>query len=169
MTALLDELIEANDAFARSFDAGSLPMPPGRGLAVLVCMDARIDPAKTVGLDLGDAHVIRNAGGRASDDAIRSLIISSRLLGTREFVVIHHSDCGMLTFTNEELRGRLRDETRADASDIDFLPFDDLEASVHEDVDRIRSSPFVDPSISVSGWIYDVRSGLLTEVIASQT
>jgi carbonic anhydrase len=168
VTALLDELIESNETFAQSFDAGSLPMPPGRCLAVLVCMDARIDPAKTIGLALGDAHVIRNAGGRASDDAIRSLIISSRLLGTREFVVVHHTNCGMLTFSNDDLRAKLRDEAGTDASGIDFLPFDDLEASVREDVDRIRRSPFVDPAIPVSGWIYDVKSGLLKEIVPAQ-
>jgi carbonic anhydrase len=166
LTALLDELIEANGSFAQSFDAGGLPSPPGRGLAVLVCMDARIDPAKAIGLDLGDAHVIRNAGGRASDDAIRSLIISSRLLDTREFVVVHHTDCGMLTFSNDDLRTKLRDEAQADASGIDFLPFDDLETSVREDVHRIRTSPFIDPTIPVSGWIYDVQNGQLKEVVA---
>jgi carbonic anhydrase len=168
LTEVLDELIEANDAFARSFDARSLPMSPGRGLAVLVCMDARIDPAKAIGLAPGDAHVIRNAGGRASDDAIRSLIISSRLQGTREFVVIHHSDCGMLAISNDDLRAKLQEETGVDASAIDFLPIDDLEASVREDVDRIRSSPFIDPAIRVSGWTYDVRNGSLKEVVSAQ-
>jgi carbonic anhydrase len=166
MTPVLDDLIEANDVFARSFDAGALAAPPARRLAVLVCMDARIDPARAIGLDLGDAHVIRNAGGRASDDAIRSLIISSRLLGTREFVVVHHTDCGMLTFSNDDLRARLRKESGVDASGIDFLPFDDLEGSVRDDIDRIRSSPFVDPSIPVSGWIYDVKRGTIREVVS---
>src|SRR3954464_3973645 len=110
-----EEFLDANATYAGSFTKGDLPMPPGRKTAVLVCMDARIDPAKALGLEEGDAHVIRNAGGLASDDAIRSLVISSQLLGTREFVVIHHTDCGMLTFTNEQLRAKLKDELGADA------------------------------------------------------
>ena len=109
-------------------------MPPARKTAVLVCMDARIDPARALGLEEGDAHVIRNAGGRASDDAIRSLIISYELLGTREFVVIHHTDCGMLTFTNEQLREKLQEELGVDASAIDFLPFSDVAQSVRDDL-----------------------------------
>src|SRR5919198_3850845 len=127
-------------------------MPPARGIAVLTCMDARLHPAKFLGLDIGDAHVIRNAGGRASPDALRSLIISQRLLGTQEVAVIHHTDCGMLTFTNEELRARLREETGADASGIDFLPFSDLEGSVLDDVQRITASPFVEEDIDVRGF-----------------
>src|SRR5215216_1165382 len=110
------EFIAANEQYAAGFHKGDLPLPPARKTAVLVCMDARIDPAKALGLQEGDAHVIRNAGGRASDDAIRSLIISNELLGTREFVVIHHTDCGMLTFTNEQLRNKLQQELGADAS-----------------------------------------------------
>jgi carbonic anhydrase len=127
-------------------------------------MDARLHPEKFLGLEVGEAHVIRNAGGRASEDAIRSLIISSRLLSTREFVVIHHTDCGMLTFTNKELQAKLQSDTGADASGIDFLPFADLEESVREDVGRIRGSPFISKDIPVSGFIYDVRTGLLQEV-----
>jgi carbonic anhydrase len=139
-------------------------MPPARQVAVLTCMDARLHPEKFLGLDIGDAHVIRNAGGRASDDAIRSLIISSNLLGTKEYVVIHHTDCGMVTFTNEDLREKLADVLDADASDIDFLPFNDLEGSVRDDVDRIRESPFIPEGIPVRGFVYDVRSGRLREV-----
>ncbi len=112
---VLNELLEANNRFAEGFEKGDLPMPPARQFAVLACMDARLHPERFLGLDIGDAHVIRNAGGRASDDAIRSLIISSNLLGTREFVVIHHTDCGMLTFTGQELQKRLTEETGADA------------------------------------------------------
>jgi carbonic anhydrase len=162
---VLDELLQANQRFASGFDKGSLPMPPGRRLAVLACMDARLDPARVLGLDLGDAHVIRNAGGRASDDAIRSLIISSRLLNTGEFVVIHHTDCGMLTFSNEDLQGKLAADTGSDASGIDFLPFRDLEESVRTDVGRIRESPFISKEIPVSGFIYDVATGRLNEVV----
>jgi carbonic anhydrase len=132
-------------------------------------MDARIDPAKALGLEIGDAHVIRNAGGRVSDDAIRSLIISTTLLGTREVVVIQHTDCGMLTFKNEDLHSKLADERGTDASDIDFLPFPDLSANLREDVERIRSNPHLDPAVTVSGYVYDVDTGALTEVVAPLT
>jgi len=154
----------ANERYAQQFTKGSLPMPPGRQVAVLTCMDARLDPAKFLGLEEGDAHVIRNAGGRVSDDAIRSLAISQQLLGTREVVVIHHTDCGMLTFTNEQLRDKIRQDLGADASSIDFLPFQDLEDSVRRDVETVRNSPLVLKNIPVSGFIYDVRSGRLHEV-----
>src|SRR5712691_10806179 len=164
--AVLDELLEANRRFAVGFDKGDLPMPPAKHVAVLTCMDARLHPEKFLGLEIGEAHVIRNAGGRASDDAIRSLIISSRLLGTTEFHVIHHTDCGMLTFTNDELRRKLAEETGSDASGIDFLPFADLEESVREDVRRIRESPFIQSDTPVSGSIYDVRTGGLQQVEA---
>jgi len=162
----VDEMLESNKRFAAEFTGGDMPMPPARKVAVLTCMDARIDPAKMLGLDIGDAHVIRNAGGRASDDAIRSLIISSTLLGSREFVVIQHTDCGMLTFTSDDLRARLAEERGSDASDIDFLTFSDSEGNVREDVDRIRNSPHIDRSIPVSGYIYDVHTGGLDEVVA---
>ena len=165
----LTKMLTANRSFADSFTQGDLPMPPARHVAVLTCMDARLHPSKLLGLELGDAHVIRNAGGRASDDAIRSLIISSRLLGTKEFAVIHHTDCGMLTFTNDHLRARLKQETGEDASHIDFLPFADLEQSVRDDVDRILETPFIDPAILVSGYVYDVRTGALQQVVAPVT
>jgi carbonic anhydrase len=161
-----DEMVEANQRFAETFDRGDLPMPPARHVAVITCMDARLHPETFLGLDIGDAHVIRNAGGRASDDAIRSLIISSRLLGTNEYVVIHHTDCGMLTFTNDELRSRLNEETGEDASDIDFLPFSDLEQSVRDDVERIKRSPLIPRDVSVRGFVYDVRTGRLNPVAA---
>ena len=159
-----DALLENNRRFAAGFDRGDLPMPPARRVAVVACMDARLHPERALGLEIGDAHVIRNAGGRVSDDAIRSLIISTHLLGTNEFAVIHHTDCGMVTFTNEDLRAKLRIETGADAWSIDFLPFRDLDESVREDVRRIRSSPFVPEGILVRGFVYDVHSGLITEV-----
>jgi carbonic anhydrase len=164
--SVLPQLLESNRSFAAAFDQGQLPPPPARKVAVLTCMDARIDPARMLGLELGDAHVIRNAGGRASDDAVRSLIISSAMLGTREFVVIHHTDCGMLTFSNDDLRARLAEERGSDASGIDFLVFDDAEQAVHDDVERIRSTPHLDPAIEVSGYIYDVATGALHEVVA---
>ena len=162
--AELDTMLEANAKYADGFTQGGLGMPPARGVAIVACMDARLHPAKFLGLNEGDAHVIRNAGGRASDDAIRSLIISSRLLGTREFAVVHHTDCGMLTFSNDDLRGKLEAETGSDASDIDFLPFGDLEQSVRDDVASIKASPFIDQDIPVRGFVYDVKSGRLTEI-----
>ena len=161
---VVDELLAANERYAAGFDKGDLPLPPARQVAVLVCMDARIDPAKALGLAEGDAHVIRNAGGRASDDALRSLAISHELLGTREVVVVHHTDCGMLTFTNDQIRQRLRDRLGADASAIDFLPFGDLDQSVRDDVAAIRSSPLIPDDVAVSGFVYDVRSGRLRRV-----
>lgn len=161
---VLPEVQAANDAYAGSFSKGDLPMPPGRQFAVLVCMDARIDPAKALGLQEGDAHVIRNAGGRASDDALRSLIISYKLLGTREFLVIHHTDCGMLTFTSAQLQDMLKQDTGADASAIDFLEFGDLEQSVRDDVATIKASPLIPNGIPVSGFVYDVKSGRLLPV-----
>lgn len=157
-----DDLVQANEEYAREFEHGHLPMPPARQAAVLTCMDARLHPEKFLGLDVGDAHVIRNAGGRASDDAIRSLIISSHLLGTKEYLVIHHTDCGMLTFSNEDLQGKLKEATGADASHIDFLPFSDLEGSVRDDVKRIQDDPHIPAGVSVRGFVYDVRTGRLT-------
>jgi carbonic anhydrase len=160
----VQEFQKANAAYASSFNKGNLPMPPGRHVAVLTCMDARLDPARFLGLEEGDAHVIRNAGGRASDDAIRSLAISEQLLGTNEVVVIHHTDCGMLTFSNADLRKKLKQELNADAEHVDFLPFKDLEQSVRDDVATIKNSPFIPKNIEVSGFIYDVRSGRLLPV-----
>jgi len=160
----LDGMLAANRDFQNSFSAGSKEMPPARKVAVVTCMDARIHPEAALGLEIGDAHMIRNAGGRVSDDALRSLVISSRLLGTNEFVVIHHTDCGMLTFSNSDLHSKLRDETGEDASHIDFLPFPDLEQSVRDDVAAIKASPFIDGDIPVRGFVYDVKTGKLSEV-----
>ena len=162
--SVIEEFVDANSQFAEGFSEGDRAMPPARHTAVLTCMDARLDPAKFLGLSIGDAHVIRNAGGRASDDAVRSLIISSQLLGTREFAVIHHTDCGMLTFSNEDLRSKLQSEMGKDASGIDFLPFPDLEQSVRDDVEAVLASPFLPSGIPVSGFVYDVRSGRLDRV-----
>ncbi|HWA56211.1 MAG TPA: carbonic anhydrase [Gemmatimonadales bacterium] len=161
--SVVDELVDANRAFVKGFRKGGLPMPPKRKVAVVTCMDARILPAEILGLDFGDAHVIRNAGGRAQE-ALRSLVISQQLLGTREVAVIHHTDCGMLTFTNQVLRERVRHDLHADASHIDFLPFTDLEQSVRDDVTFLLSSPLIPDDIPVRGFIYDVHSGRLTEV-----
>src|SRR5919204_1266146 len=128
--AIRDEIRAANERYSGDFTKGDLPMPPGRRFAVVTCMDARLDPARFLGLQEGDAHVIRNAGGRATD-AIRSLVISQQLLGTREVVVIHHTDCGMLTFTDDQLRQKVRDELSAQ-TDMPFLSFPDLEQSVRD-------------------------------------
>jgi carbonic anhydrase len=180
---VLHEVLSANDLYATSFGAkGELALPPARGFAILTCMDARLDPAKYAGLSEGDAHVIRNAGGRASDDAIRSLVISYKLLGTKEWFVIHHTDCGMEFFTDEVMRGLLANslETAALSADgfydvgtgpgsaeakyIDWLTISDNAQSVTEDVSRIRSHPLIPVSIPIYGYIYDVSNGRLVEV-----
>ncbi len=185
MSNILNEVLSANRDYAASFDKGDLPMPPGRHFAILTCMDARLDPAKYAGLSEGDAHVIRNAGGRASDDAIRSLVISYKLLGTREWFVVHHTDCGMETFTDDIMRDLLGsslktasvDETgwhdccegpgSAEGKYIDWLTIKDQAQSVLEDVVRIKSHPLVPSDIPVYGYIYDVKSGRLIEVPAA--
>jgi carbonic anhydrase len=178
-----DEVLRANEEYAASFGAkAKLALPPAKRIAILTCMDARLDPAKYAGLSEGDAHVIRNAGGRASDDAIRSLVISYKLLGTQEWFVIHHTDCGMAFFTDEVIRGLLASsletaELGADgfrdvgtgpgspeANYIDWLTFTDNAQSVAEDVARIRSHPLVPGRIPIYGYIYDVATGLLIEV-----
>ena len=160
----IPELLEANRRYAERFDEGELPKAPRRQVAILTCMDARMVPSRILGLQEGDAHVITNAGGRASDDALRSLIVSYKLLGTREFLVIHHTDCGAMSVDNARLREELRRETGADASHIDFLPFSDLDESVREDVRKIRQSPLIPAWISVTGYVYDVATGALREV-----
>ena len=153
--AVHDEIRSANEQYATGFEKGELPMPPGRRFAVVTCMDARLDPAKFLGLEEGDAHVIRNAGGLVTDDALRSLVISQNLLGTEEVFVIAHSDCGMLTFANDELQERLD-------TDIDFLPFSDLEESVRQSVHRVRESPLT--ADVVRGFVYEVETGRLRDV-----
>lgn len=161
---IFDQLAQANTRYAASFDQGDLSSPPRRGVAVLTCMDARLHPEKFLGLEPGDAHMIRNAGGRASDDAIRSLVISQRLLGTKEIIVIHHTDCGMVTFSNQQLAARIKQDLGVDASGVDFLPFGDLEQSVHDDLAILRSSPLIPPDVQITGAIYDVSTGQLHEV-----
>ena len=159
-----DQLLAANEAYASGFTKGDLPAPPARRLAVVTCMDARLDPAKFLGLEEGDAHVIRNAGGLVTDDALRSLVVSHWLLGTREAYVIGHSGCGMLTFTNDDLRRKLADEAGADASDVDFHPFSDLDESVRASVRKIAESPLLPDSFEARGYVYDIGSGRLREV-----
>ena len=183
MSKILDEVLSANQQYVAGFgDKGSLALPPARGFAILTCMDARLDPAKYAGLGEGDAHVIRNAGGRASDDAIRSLVISYKLLGTKEFFVIHHTGCGMEFFTNDVIRDLLANslETAALTAEgfrdvgkgpgshaaqyIDFLTIPDQKQAVVDDVERIRNHPLVPASIPVYGYVYDVKTGKLIEI-----
>ena len=159
----IDELIQANQTYAGTFDRGHLPLPPARRLVILTCMDARILPSRAFGLTEGDAHVIRNAGGRARD-ALRSLVISQRLLGTREVAVIHHSDCGMLTFSNRDLRAKVKEDLGQDTGEFDFLPFTDLEDSVRQDLDFLQATQLLDPETVLRGFVYDVRTGRLAEV-----
>lgn len=187
-TPILEQVLAANAAYAADFgDKGSLALPPARGFAVLTCMDARLDPAGYAGLSEGDAHVIRNAGGRASDDAIRSLVISYKLLGTKEWFVIHHSDCGMEFFTNDVIAGLLEQSLETAAlgadgfsdvgegpgspvgRDIDWLPVADRDQAVVDDVARIRSHPLVPGRIPIHGFVYEVETGLLREVPAATT
>ena len=161
-----DELVAANARYADGFDKGALPLPPARRVAVLACMDARLDPARVLGLSEGDAHVIRNAGGVASDDAIRSLTISQRLLGTQEIVVIHHTDCGMETFSDDQLKATIVAETGQRPA-FAFEAFPDAQADVVQTIRRIRTSPFIPHTDNVRGFVYDVRTGTLQEVTTS--
>lgn len=186
MSKILNEVLAANRDYVNNFgDKGNLPLPPGRHFAILTCMDARLDPAKYAGLSEGDAHVIRNAGGRASDDAIRSLVISYKLLGTREWFVIHHTDCGMELFTDEIMRRLLNSSLKtasidangwhdsgegpgsAEGNYVDWLTIANQEQSVLEDVIRIKRHPLVPRDIPVYGYIYDCKSGRLIEVPAA--
>lgn len=161
--SVIDEFVNANAQYAAQFTKGDLGMPPARKVAVLVCMDARIDPARALGLEEGDAHVIRNAGGRAAD-AIRSLIISQQLLGTRAIAVIHHTDCGMLTFNDEQLRQKLHDDLGVDTDQL-FFSFTSAEQSVRDDVQVLRESPFLLKDVPIRGFVFDVRTGALSEVM----
>jgi carbonic anhydrase len=161
--SVTDSLLKNNDAYAAASDKGDLPLPPARKVAVLACMDARLDPARVLGLEEGDAHVIRNAGGIASDDAMRSLAISQHLLGTEEIVVIHHTDCGMLTFDDAVFADRLESET-GERPEWSAHAFSDLDLDVRESVERIKKDPFVPRTDSVRGFIYEVESGRLREV-----
>ncbi|MDP9425401.1 MAG: carbonic anhydrase, partial [Actinomycetota bacterium] len=152
--ASFDEFKQANEQYAARFEGGDLPIPPARKVAVVTCMDARLHPEQFLGLQLGDAHVIRNAGGRVSEDAIRSLVISERLLGTEEIVVVHHTECGMMTFQNEDLAAKIKEDLGVDASGRDFLTFSSLEESLREDVEKVRASDLIPDDISVYGAIY---------------
>ena len=163
MTTLTDSILDNNAAYVSAFDQGDLPLPPARKLAVLACMDARLDPAKILGLQEGDAHVIRNAGGVVSDDALRSLAISQNLLGTEEIILIHHTDCGMLTFTDDEFAEKLEDET-GERPEWRAHAFDDLDDNVKRSIDKIKMSPFVPKTDNVKGYVYEIETGRLREV-----
>ena len=161
--AVTDELLGHNDAYASDFDKGDLPMPPGKKVAVLACMDARLDPAKVLGLDEGDAHVIRNAGGVVSEDAVRSLVISQRLLGTEEIVLIHHTDCGMLTFDDNSVKDQIEADTGLRPS-FALEAFPDVDADVRQSIARIQANPFIPKKDQVRGFVYEVETGKLREV-----
>lgn len=163
-TPLLKELLAANAEYARTFDRSKLPLPPAKKLAILACMDARIDVHAITGLQEGDTHVIRNAGGVATEDALRSFIISTELLGTREFLVINHTDCGMLTFKDKDLQDRLTKKYGVNAAKINFNAFGDLEDNVRTQVERVKTNPFIPKDIPVTGFVYDVKSGKLNRV-----
>ncbi|KAJ5679183.1 hypothetical protein N7462_007427 [Penicillium macrosclerotiorum] len=167
------EVEAANANYAATFTKGALALPPQRKVAVVACMDARlgglsrawIDPARALGLEEGDAHVIRNAGGRVTD-ALRSIIISQQLLGTREIIILHHTDCGMLTFTDEVIRGKIRDELKQNVDHIAFLPFGDLKQSVRDDIQLLKESPLV-LDVPITGYLYEVESGKIVRVGSS--
>ena len=165
--SVVDQTLRANGAYAQEFKHGDLALPPARKLAVLACMDARLSVEDLLGLETGDAHIIRNAGGIASEDALRSLIISHHLLGTQEFMIINHTDCGMLTFKDHDLCHRLESETGVAAvAPVHFHAFDDLEDNVRRQILRVRSHPWIPDGIPVRGFVYDVKSGSLHEVKA---
>jgi carbonic anhydrase len=166
----IDEALAANREYAKSFKLGALPMPPGRKLAIVACMDARMTIEPMLGLKTGDAHIIRNAGGIVTEDALRSLIISHYLLGTQEFMIINHTDCGMLTFKDDELLDRLSRETGATAVVPDaFCAFRDVEENVRRQMQKLRLHPWIPKQIGVRGFVYDVRSGSLREISAGKT
>ena len=160
----LESIKSQNEEYAKSFKHGNLPLPPSKKIAILACMDARLNVNDLLGLGIGEAHIIRNAGGIATEDAIRSLIISHELLGTEEFFVINHTDCGMLTFSDQALQKKISEKYNSNASGIVFHSFDDLEENVKKQVDKIRNTPFLLDAASVTGFVYDVRTGRIKEI-----
>ena len=161
--SVTDELLRNAEQYAANFDKGELPLPPAKGVAVVACMDARLDPARALGLQEGDAHVIRNAGGVVTDDAIRSLAISQRLLDTEEIILIHHTDCGMLTFTDDEFKRSIQDDTGV-KPEWAAEAFPDLDEDVRQSIARIKASPFIPRTDKVRGFVYEVETGRLREV-----
>ena len=161
-----DDLLKNNEEYARGFDKGDLPLPPAKGVAVVACMDARLDVHAMLGLELGDAHVIRNAGGVITDDEIRSLVISQRMLGTTEIVLIHHTDCGMLTFSDDEVKEQIQADTGI-KPEFALEAFSDLEGDVRQSMARIQASPFIPNKEATRGFVYEVETGRLREVTAA--
>jgi len=161
--SVTDELLANAERYAAAFDRSDLPMPPAKGIAVVACMDARVNPYGLLGLSEGDAHVIRNAGGVITDDEIRSLAISQRLLGTKEIILIHHTDCGMLTFSDDEFRRQIQRDTGI-KPEWAAETFDDLEEDVRQSIARIKSSPFIPVKDQIRGFVYDVKTGRLNEI-----
>lgn len=164
MTTYFDNFMNANRAYVDLHGTAHLPLKPKTHVAIVTCMDSRLHVAPALGLALGDAHILRNAGGRITDDMIRSLVISQQQLGTREIVVLHHTDCGAQTFKNQEFVAELEERFQTDLQDMDFLPFEDLEASVREDVQTLKDSPLIPDDITISGGIYDVDTGRISRV-----
>lgn len=163
--SVIDELLDNNALYVDTFNKGDVPLPPGRNLAIVACMDARLDPHRMLGLEEGDAHVIRNAGGVVSDDAIRSIVISQRLLGTREIMLIHHTDCGMLTFRDDEVKDSIEADTGLRPS-FALEAFGDLDQDIRQSIARIKASPFVPNKDHIRGFVYDCATGRLKEVSA---
>ena len=161
--SVTDEFVRNNESYAQSFKKGDLPLPPAKKVAVVACMDARLDVAKVLGLQEGDAHVIRNAGGAVTDDAIRSLAISQRLLGTKEIILIHHTDCGMLTFKDEDVKKQIEAETGIRPA-FALEAFSDLDKDVRQSIARIKASPFIPRKDKIRGFVYDVKTARLEEV-----
>lgn len=161
---ILDDVLAANEAYVAGFESGELAAPPGRGLAVITCMDARILPLAMSGLVLGDAHVMRNAGGRVTDDVLRSLLVSTHVMGVRAVAVVHHTECGMAGATDQQLRQVVQDGSGHDAGDIEFRTIADPEADLRADVEQLRSSPLLPSDTVVQGFEYDVRTGRLRRV-----
>ena len=166
--SITDELLRNAEKYAESFATGDLPMPPGKKVAIVACMDARLIPTRVLGLEEGDAHVIRNAGGVVTEDEIRSLSISQRLLGTEEIILIHHTDCGMLTFTDDEFKRSIQDETGIKPS-WSAEAFGDVDEDVRQSIARIKASPFIPRKESVRGFVFEVETGRLREVAAEET
>lgn len=160
----IDNLLKANEEYSQGFKHGALSSPPKRKLAIISCMDARLNVENALGLNTGDAHIIRNAGGIATEDAIRSLIISHELLGTSEFLIINHLDCGMLKFKDQDLRDKLKEKYNADTSQLNFYSFEDIHNNVKNQVEKIKSTPFL-KDIVIHGLIYDVKTGKLQKII----
>jgi carbonic anhydrase len=164
--SVTDQLLENNGRFAATFDKGDKPMPPASKVAVVACMDARLHVSALLGLDIGDAHIIRNAGGVVSDDAVRSLVISQRLLGTNEIILIHHTDCGMLTFRDDDVKAQIEVDTGIRPS-FALEAFADVDEDVRQSIARVKASPFIPHRDNVRGFVYDVRTGRLNEVSAA--